>query len=73
MGHTMLEGKMKDSINWGFIGCGRVVQTKSGNAFRSIQDSSIHTIMRRDIQKHGNQQSYLMQNSIVTIYMIFFL
>ena len=51
MGHTMLEGKMKDSINWGFIGCGRVVQTKSGNAFRSIQDSSIHTIMRRDIQK----------------------
>lgn len=37
------------NIKWGFIGCGRVVQQKSGRAFNEIPQSRIHAIMRRNI------------------------
>ena len=40
---------MKKQIRWGFLGCGKVVQKKSGDAFRTVPGSTIHTIMRRDI------------------------
>ena len=36
------------NINWGIIGCGKVVQTKSGPAFNSVPDSSIFAVCRRD-------------------------
>ena len=37
-----------DKINWGLIGCGKVVETKSGPAFNSIENSSIYAVMRRN-------------------------
>ena len=40
---------MDKQIRWGFLGCGKVVQKKSGEAFRSVPYSTIHAIMRRDI------------------------
>jgi len=40
---------MKSQINWGFIGCGHVVETKSGMAFNNVKNSAIHAIMRRNI------------------------
>jgi len=40
---------MKNQIRWGFLGCGKVVRKKSGEAFRSVPDSTIHAIMRRDL------------------------
>lgn len=39
----------KDKIRWGFIGCGKVVQKKSGDAFRNVPNSTIAAIMRRDL------------------------
>ena len=39
---------MKD-IKWGFIGCGNVVENKSGPAFNTTENSSIYAIMRRNI------------------------
>ena len=38
-------------IKWGFIGCGKVVQTKSGPAFQTTENSEIYAVMRRDIEK----------------------
>lgn len=38
-----------DKINWGIIGCGNVVETKSGPAFNKVQNSRIYAIMRRNI------------------------
>lgn len=40
---------MEQQIRWAFWGCGKVVQKKSGAAFRSIPGSTIHAILRRDI------------------------
>lgn len=40
---------MKNIIRWGFLGCGRVVQKKSGDAFRNVANSTIEVIMRRDM------------------------
>ena len=40
---------MGNQIRWGFLGCGKVVQKKSGDAFRAVPHSTIHAIMRRDI------------------------
>lgn len=40
---------MKKSIRWGFLGCGKVVQKKSGDAFRNVPNSEIAVIMRRDL------------------------
>ena len=38
-------------IRWGLIGCGKVVQTKSGDAFCNVPNSTIAAIMGRDIEK----------------------
>ena len=40
---------MKKQIRWGFLGCGNVVRKKSGGAFRSVPNSTISAIMRRDL------------------------
>lgn len=42
--------KMLDKIRWGFIGCGRVVEQKSGIAFNNVNNSCIHSIMRRNLE-----------------------
>jgi len=42
---------MLSEIKWGFIGCGSVVETKSGMAFNNVKNSSVHAIMRRDLRK----------------------
>ncbi len=39
---------MKD-IKWGFIGCGNVVENKSGPAFNITENSTIYAVMRRNI------------------------
>ncbi len=38
-----------EKIKWGFIGCGNVVENKSGPAFNTAQNSEIYAIMRRNI------------------------
>ena len=38
-------------IRWGLIGCGKVVQKKSGAAFRDVPHSSVGAVMGRDIEK----------------------
>lgn len=40
-----------NEIKWGFIGCGDVVENKSGAAFNIAEKSSVYAIMRRDIEK----------------------
>ena len=40
---------MEKTIRWGFLGCGKVVHSKSGNAFRSVPHSTIGAIRRRDL------------------------
>lgn len=40
---------MAREIKWGFIGCGNVVQKKSGRAFNEAPDSRVQAIMRRDL------------------------
>ncbi len=37
------------SIKWGFLGCGKVVEQKSGSAFSQISGSSVHAVMRRSL------------------------
>lgn len=32
----------KDSIRWGILGCGKVVEEKSGPAFNRIPNSSLY-------------------------------
>ena len=38
-------------IKWGFIGCGNVVENKSGPAFNTAENSMVYAVMRRDIKK----------------------
>jgi len=38
-------------IKWGIIGCGKVVENKSGPAFNLVENSSIYAVMRRNIDK----------------------
>lgn len=38
-------------IRWGFIGCGKVVKNKSGEAFRDVPHSMVAAVMGRDIKK----------------------
>ena len=40
---------MEQQIRWGFLGCGKVVRKKSGEAFRRVPNSTIHAIMRREL------------------------
>ena len=37
-------------IKWGIIGCGKVVENKSGPAFNTTQKSSIYAVMRRNLE-----------------------
>ena len=46
-------------IRWGFIGCGKVVENKSGPAFNTVEKSSIYAVMRRDIEKAENSAKKL--------------
>lgn len=39
---------MEKQIRWGFLGCGNVVRKKSGEAFRSLPNSTVQAVMRRD-------------------------
>lgn len=41
----------KDTIRWGFIGCGIVTQHKSGPAFQKIEGSEVVAVMSRDLDK----------------------
>lgn len=54
-----------DNIKWGFIGCGKVVEKKSGPAFNTANNSSIYAVMRRNLdntkvsaEKLGAQKWY---------------
>lgn len=46
-------------IRWGFIGCGKVVKTKSGAAFQNVPDSRILAVMGRDPKKAKNAAEML--------------
>lgn len=37
-------------VNWGFIGCGKVVQKKSGAAFNNVPNSRVYAITRRNYE-----------------------
>ena len=37
----------KEHIKWGFIGCGEVVEKKSGPAFSNIEESEVVAVMCR--------------------------
>lgn len=39
-----------EQVKWGLIGCGNVVENKSGKAFVSIAKSSIYAIWRRELE-----------------------
>ena len=40
-----------NKISWGIIGCGDVVERKSGKAFQTIPGSQLVAVMRRDVKK----------------------
>lgn len=40
-----------EQIKWGLIGCGKVVENKSGPAFNTTNNSSIYAVMRRELTK----------------------
>lgn len=40
-----------DTIKWGFIGCGEVVEKKSGPAFSEIEGSEVVAVMSRSAEK----------------------
>lgn len=42
---------MNRMIRWGLLGCGKVVQTKSGEAFCNVENSTIAAVMGRDLKK----------------------
>lgn len=42
---------MMNFVKWGFIGCGHVVQKKSGKAFNDAPNSCVHAIMRRNLEE----------------------
>lgn len=37
-------------IKWGLIGCGKVVENKSGSAFNTTKNSCIYAVMRRNLK-----------------------
>lgn len=39
----------KEFINWGIIGCGKVVQNKVGFSFNRVSNSKLYAVMRRDL------------------------
>lgn len=54
---------MTNKIKWGFIGCGKVVEQKSGIAFNNVSNSCIHSIMRRNLEAaHKSSQRFSAPN-----------
>ena len=49
---------MEKVIRWGFLGCGKVVHSKSGDAFRKVPHSSIAVIMRRNLKEAKASAEY---------------
>ena len=49
-------------INWGIIGCGNVVQTKSGPSFKRVPNSNIHAISRRNLKEAKESAEGLQAN-----------
>ena len=49
---------MEKTIRWGFLGCGKVVQSKSGDAFRKVPNSTIEMIRRRDLEAARQSAEY---------------
>ena len=47
----VIRGGYMKTIQWGLIGCGNVVEKKSGPAFNDMPKSSICAVMRRDVLK----------------------
>ncbi|BEG98183.1 Gfo/Idh/MocA family protein [Bacteroides sedimenti] len=41
-------------IRWGFIGCGKVTEKKSGPAFKKVEGSTVVAVMSRDAEKAKN-------------------
>lgn len=59
-------------LKWGFIGCGEVVETKSGPAFSDVEGSSVEAVMSRSAQKarayateHGIKKWYTDAQSLI--------
>ena len=48
-------------LKWGFIGCGEVVETKSGPAFSDVEGSSVEAVMSRSAQ---NARAYATEHGI---------
>ncbi len=60
------------AIKWGIMGCGDVVEHKSGPAFNEVHGSELIAVMRRDIEKakdyarrHGVRKYYSDINSLL--------
>jgi predicted dehydrogenase len=56
---------IKETVNWGIIGCGDVCEIKSGPAFNKVPDSKLVAVMRRNAakakdyaQRHGVSKFY---------------
>ena len=49
------------NIKWGFIGCGDVVEKKSGPAFSEVEGSSVVAVMSRS---EGKARSYAERHGI---------
>jgi len=57
--------KIKQTINWGIIGCGNVCEVKSGPAFRKVPNSQLVAVMRRDLVK---AQDYASRHGVAKFY-----
>ena len=49
---------MEKVIRWGFLGCGKVVHKKSGDAFRKVPNSTIAAIRRRSLEEAKKSAEY---------------
>lgn len=65
--YKLISNKLKymKEIRWGFIGCGEVVELKSGPAFDMIAGSSVAAVMSRSKEKAA---SYAQRHSINKYY-----
>lgn len=53
------------NINWGIIGCGDVTEVKSGPAFKKVNNSRLHAVMRRNSEK---AEDYANRHGVPTWY-----
>jgi len=63
---------IKETVNWGIIGCGDVCEIKSGPAFNKVPNSKLVAVMRRDAAKaedyakrHGVGKFYTEANDLI--------